>query len=106
MGYRRWSSWERQTARSAPGSAILDVRPGISDAQHRHRPGAPALIGPEAIASFRTEYGENTFPALSVRAGENAFGWFSDHESSDIAPESVSSTERLRLSPTARSMLR
>jgi hypothetical protein len=64
------------------------------------------LIGPEAIASFRTDYAENTFPALPVRAGEHAFVWFSDNESPDIAPESVSSTERLRLSPTARSMLR
>jgi hypothetical protein len=62
-----------------------------------------------AIASFRTEYAANDFPALPVRAGEHAF--VSIHRGAgrvllESAPAEVIRTEVLRLSPTARSLLR
>ena len=40
---------------------------------------APVLsqTGAAPLAWLRTEYAENTFPALPVRTGENVFVWFS-----------------------------
>jgi quinol monooxygenase YgiN len=90
----------------------------------------PALAeaGAAPLACLRTEYAENTFPALPVRTGEHAFVWFarfsspaqaSAHEArlphSDRWQEKArpglsqmvtGATERLRLTPTARSLLR
>jgi hypothetical protein len=62
------------------------------------------------IASFETEYAENTFPALPVRTGEHVYVWFTR----DAAPPRVAGLdawlakplENLRLTPTARSLLR
>jgi hypothetical protein len=89
----------------------------------------PALAGAgaEPLACLQTEYAENTFPALPVRTGEHAFVWFARfasaaqaraHEDrlshSDLWREKAlpglsqmvtGATERLRLSPTARSLL-
>jgi len=35
-----------------------------------------AAAGSRAIASFSTEYAENTFPRLPVREGMHVFAWF------------------------------
>jgi NIPSNAP protein len=90
----------------------------------------PALTatGVAPLACLQTEYAENTFPALPVRTGEHAFVWFARfsgpaqaraHEDrlahSDLWQEKAlpglsqlvtGATERLRLTPTARSLLR
>jgi len=90
----------------------------------------PALAeaGAEPLAWLQTEYAENTFPALPVRTGEHAFAWFARFSSaaqagasedrlsrSDLWQEKVlprlatmaaRSPDRLRLAPTARSLLR
>ena len=87
-----------------------------------------ARAGAEPLACFQTEYAENTFPALPVRTGENVFVWFtrfssqahlSDHldwldqpgpwqdQALPRLSASISSAPcQLRLSPTARSLLR
>jgi hypothetical protein len=90
----------------------------------------PALAeaGAPPLACLQTEYAENTFPALPVRAGVHAFVWFARfssaararaHESRLLRSDSwqekalpvlaqmvTGMTERLRLAPTARSLLR
>jgi len=90
----------------------------------------PALIqaGAAPLACLQTEYAENTFPALPVRTGEHAFVWFARFSGtaqerayedrlshSDLWQEKAlpglsqmvtGATERLRLTPTARSLLR
>ncbi|MGN9907010.1 NIPSNAP family protein [Phytohabitans sp. LJ34] len=62
------------------------------------------------IASFETEYAENTFPALPVRTGEHVFVWFTRDEAPPAVPALegwlAKPLESLRLSPTARSLLR
>jgi hypothetical protein len=94
------------------------------------RQARPALAdaGAEPLALLQTEYAENTFPALAVRTGEHAFVWFARFSSaaqagasedrlsrSDLWQEKVLPTlsamaarapDRLRLAPTARSLLR
>jgi hypothetical protein len=59
-----------------------------------------------ALAVLRTEYAENTFPALPVRADEHAIVWFSRSDEPGDPPAGVVRAERLRLTPTARSALR
>lgn len=90
----------------------------------------PALTeaGAVPLACLQTEYAENTFPTLPVRTGEHAFVWFARFPSAararayeDRLPHSdrwqqkvlpglsemvTGATERLRLAPTARSLLR
>lgn len=89
----------------------------------------PALnaSGVQPIASLTTEYAANNFPALPVREGEHVFAWFAafaDHAAyaNHVAALAVSARWRalapalrrqllgppqtLRLSPTARSLLR
>jgi NIPSNAP len=85
-------------------------------------------LGATIFAYFVTENGENTFPALPVREGENVFVWFSTFQDSATYKNCVaalSQSERwrnevsveltryvdrapevLKLSPTARSLLR
>jgi hypothetical protein len=87
-----------------------------------------AHAGATPLACFQTEHAENTFPALPVRTGENVFVWFtlfssqahlSDHLDwldrpgpwQDQVLPGLSATissapHQLRLSPTARSLLR
>jgi NIPSNAP protein len=87
-----------------------------------------AAAGAPPIARFRTEYARNEFPRLPVREGEHAFVWFSSFASIEahdrhrlalaralaenpaIAAElerlCASPPQQLRLSPTARSLLR
>jgi hypothetical protein len=75
-----------------------------------------------AVAVLSTEYAVNDFPALPVREGEHAFVWLARHslardslarhslarhEAIEVpARFGVTATDRLRLSPTARSALR
>jgi hypothetical protein len=84
----------------------------------------PALAeaGAVPLARLWTEYAENSFPALPVRTGEHAFVWFArfdspadldDHlrrwrdDALPALPATLSSPpQRLRLTPTARSLLR
>lgn len=85
----------------------------------------PVLVetGATPLACLQTEYAENTFPALPVRTGEHAFVWFArfpspaelDHHLRRLGDAPVLLTlsamlsgapQRLRLAPTARSLLR
>jgi len=79
------------------------VRPALADA------------GATPIACLETEYAENTFPALAVRAGEHAFVWFTwfagdaqltEHLRRLAWPAGFGPVRHLRLAPTARSLLR
>jgi hypothetical protein len=89
----------------------------------------PAAIcsGATVLAYFVTEHSENTFPALPVREGENAFVWFArfndpavyerhiaaltqsppwrDEVSKELARRLKREPEVLKLSPTTRSLL-
>lgn len=92
----------------------------------RARP-ALAKAGAAPLACLQTEYAENTFPALPVRTGEHAFVWFARFSSTararayedrlphldlwhekalaELSQMVTGATERLRLTPTARSLL-
>jgi NIPSNAP len=87
-----------------------------------------ARAGADPVACLQTEYAENNFPALPVRTGEHVFAWFarfpapSDAEGhqrtldswpvwrDEVLPELSAAIsgppQRLRLSPTPRSLLR
>src|SRR5438874_9126240 len=56
--------------------------------EHMLKPVATSLGAPIS-AYFVTEYSENTFPALPVRAGENVFVWFSTFQDSAAYKNSV-----------------
>jgi len=84
--------------------------------------------GATPLACLQTEHAENTFPALPVRTGENVFVWFSqfddqadfaghlqhlarsrvwrDHLQPQLSAMLADEPQRLRLAPTARSLLR
>ena len=73
----------------------------------------PALIeaGATPLACLQTEYAENTFPALPVRTGENAFVWLARfpsqaHLDAYLGQARPAGAQQLRLAPTARSLLR
>ena len=81
----------------------------------------PAIerTGIRVLATFATESGANSFPALPVRETETVFAWFARSGESDCsvpfpreiaAPEILRQLARkpetLRLAPTARSLLR
>jgi hypothetical protein len=90
----------------------------------------PTLLeaGGVPLACLRSEYAENTFPALPIRTGENVFAWFaafptaahlSDHQDrlkrsahwqtgvlTSLSTMLHGPAEELRLAPTARSLLR
>jgi len=94
------------------------------------RQARPALIetGATPLACLQTEHAENTFPALPVRTGENVFVWLARFPSDahldghlrqlersgrwqDRVLPALSALiagrpQRLRLAPTARSLLR
>ncbi|GIG68318.1 NIPSNAP family protein [Phytomonospora endophytica] len=106
----------------APGSVVVatvhhlaqPVGAEFRDAFEAARPVLTAT-GAEPLAYLETEYAVNDFPGLPVRTGEHVFVWFA----ADTAPERYSDgpewtklaaltarTERMRLSPTGRSLLR
>jgi quinol monooxygenase YgiN len=84
--------------------------------------------GAELLACLQTEHAENTFPALPVRTGENVFVWFAHFPNLDQLGDHLdqlehsvrwqdqvrpaltalltSAPQQLRLTPTARSLLR
>jgi hypothetical protein len=84
--------------------------------------------GAAPLAWLQTEYAENTFPALPVRAGEHVFAWLARFPSPDrlgahlrelarcpawrdrvlpaLAGMITGEPQRLRLAPTGRSLLR
>jgi hypothetical protein len=90
----------------------------------------PELVraGGTPVACLQTEPAENTFPALPVREGENAFVWFArfpgaahldryldalersprwrSHTLPALSAMLSAAPQRLRLAPTARSLLR
>jgi quinol monooxygenase YgiN len=92
------------------------VRPVITDA------------GAAPLACLQTEHAENTFPSLPVREGENVFAWFArfsgqfevaihqralerspawrDAVLPELSAAISGQPQRLRLTPTARSLLR
>ena len=87
-----------------------------------------AETGATPLACLQTEHAENTFPALPVRTGENVFVWLtrfnslsdvddhlqqldrSTHWQEQVQPTLTTMTsgspQQLRLTPTARSLLR
>lgn len=101
---------ERPSARhtQAPGSRVTATIHYASRAySEREIADLDQRVGPAAMATFTTEYAENNFPALPVRTGEHAYVWLARGTAPSIdPPETVSRTEVLRLSPTARSLLR
>jgi hypothetical protein len=94
------------------------------------RQARPVLTGAGAtpLASLQTEHAENTFPALPVRTGENVFAWLARFPGPALLDDHLRQIERsagwrdrvlpalsalitgapqrLRLAPTARSLLR
>lgn len=107
----------------------LDVRSGDDFVDFFGRALKPVLAdaGASILAHFVTEKSANTFPALPVREGENVFIWFSrfrnqaayeDYTAAlsnsrrwrEVLPELTRRLKRrpevLKLSPTARSLLR
>lgn len=65
----------------------------------------PATHPADTVAVLGTEYARNDFPALPVREDEHALVWLTRSPLRTEAPEGVTETERLRLSPTRRSSL-
>jgi hypothetical protein len=94
----------------------------------RHVRPVLAAAGGLPLAVFQTEYAENTYPALPVRTGENVFAWFTlfpgqtelSHYldrldrpgpwQDQVLPGPLATItgapRQLKLSPTARSLLR
>lgn len=128
---QRWAFPEPAVPRPAgggpaPTSVVLATlcfgkRPfdgALTDRFERELYPALAAAGGPALASLSTEYAENTFPALPVRTGEHVlacFARFRDEDQLDehvrIAaaqtwPRAITRIQRLRLAPTARSLLR
>ncbi len=62
------------------------------------------------LATFTTEYAENTFPALPVREGEHAFVWFARFDNQVALDKHLATVDPavtvLELAPTSRSLLR
>jgi len=62
------------------------------------------------LAAFTTEYAENTFPGLPVRAGEHVFVWFARFDDQAALDKHLAAvdpaTTVLELAPTTRSLLR
>ena len=105
---------------AGPGCVVATVHP--LDASVRHamldyfdRTLAPAMAhsGWVVLGMFVTEESANTFPALPVRENENVFVWFAGSVDAPAeldlpdgdAPGTTAPPPRLRLIPTARSLL-
>jgi hypothetical protein len=65
--------------------------------------------GGSILGYFVTETGENTFPSLPVREGEQVFAWFAGFEDRDdldrASRQHADQAQVLRLAPTSRSLL-
>jgi quinol monooxygenase YgiN len=113
--------------RPAAGSASAGPSRILITIYHRDQPSGqafagffdrqvrPALIeaGATPLACLQTEPAENTFPALPVRTGENVFVWLARFPGQAHLDDylrqpgsSADAPQRLRLAPTARSLLR
>ena len=98
-----------------PGSVVL-AGVCLTDRPGEFESVAPALAeaGGPPLAWFETEHAPNTFPALPVREGVDAFVWFARFGAVDLLDKHLAvargllpaSTSFLRLSPTDRSRLR
>ena len=117
------------TKQDGPGLVVGAVYSLIAAAEHEiidyfSSNLKPALIdaGAAVLAFFVTEASPNNFPALPVRENENVFVWFAGipgrtierrrgSDRSDLqlsltdAPGLIRPPQRLRLTPTARSLL-
>ncbi|HEY1487648.1 MAG TPA: NIPSNAP family protein [Micromonosporaceae bacterium] len=85
----------------------------VATISYRDRPFDDAFLDQlrPAGVCLQTEYAENTFPALPVRTGEHALVRLARFATVDDAdaieePDLGMRSERLRLAPTARSLLR
>jgi hypothetical protein len=100
-----------RAARPAVGTVRAPASAVLATIYLRDAPFDDSFAVPSALASYRTEYAENDFPALPVRTGVHAFVSFERFDSVDALdaymppePRGVQ-VHRLRLSPTARSLL-
>jgi hypothetical protein len=128
---QRWAFPEPPDARPpagrpAPASVVLATlcfadRPfdsAFTDHFEQRLYPALAATGGPPFACLSTEYAENTFPALPVRTGEHVLAWFTGFPGrTEMAehlrlteagkwPDGITRIQRLRLAPTARSLLR
>ena len=117
LGTRR----PRDAGAAGPGFVIATIYPMDASAlsevvDYFDRTIAPALTesGAAILGVFVTEPSANTFPALPIRENENVFVWLAgvgdatrvDVEATDGgAPGVTAAPQRLRLTPTARSLL-
>jgi hypothetical protein len=95
----------------------LDAPAGSGTSDYFERTLAPLLrsAGAAVLGSFVTEESANTFPALPIRENENVFVWLAGFHDAKTAlalsvpdseiPGASGSPQRLRLTPTARSLL-
>jgi hypothetical protein len=119
----------RGTEPDGPGLVVatvysLDAPASREFVEYFSRNLKPALIdaGAAVLGSFVTEASPNNFPALPIRENENVFAWFAGFpdattelrrgsNGADLpssvadAPGLIRSQQRLRLTPTARSLL-
>lgn len=119
----------RSARQDGPGLVVATVYPLNGPAQHEFVDYfstniKPALIdaGAAVLALFVTEASPNNFPALPVRENENVFAWFAGFPDPTTerrrgsawaarelpaadAPGLIRRPQRLRLTPTARSLL-
>jgi quinol monooxygenase YgiN len=89
-----------------------------TEAVQQESHGVVATTGGQPFGCLSTMYAENTFPALPVRTGEHVLAWFTrfsgraemdEHlrlAKAGECPPGTTRTQRLRLAPTARSLLR
>jgi NIPSNAP len=110
--------WSITGTRPARGAMALPPSRVLVTVHFRDEPfddGYAGTIPDHALACLRTEYAVNDFPGLPVREGVHAFVWIArfpteaalDAYLCEAGPvEGVRTTERLRLAPTARSLLR
>jgi hypothetical protein len=99
------------STRPAIGDPAVPSSRILATIHHGDRPHERELH-PAPLARLQTEHAENTFPALPVRTGEEVFVWFTRFENQADLDRYVRQTpvparaQRLRLAPTARSLLR
>ncbi len=93
----------------ACGMVVAAIGPDDVDAFERSLAPALAAAGAQLLAYFVTEPSVNDFPALPVREGEDVLVWFAQVADRDVAARVAalaSGAQILRLTPTARSLVR